>query len=113
MAGPRGTELVCGCCAGAILRAVEDLGVSGNEALRCLRSMAVSSILSRATTPLSPALYRAFDYLAAPNRLSKAAIQRVVRPTTSPYPHTLRTLRRPLSHAMPAYLRHRASRSAT
>lgn len=58
--------------------------MSGGDALRCLRSMALASLLSRASTPLNPSLYRALDYLAVPNRLSKAAIQRVVRATHQP-----------------------------
>jgi hypothetical protein len=60
-----------------MLALFDAVGVPGAEAVRLLRAMAAAIILSKASTPLQQQLYRAFDFLGFPAKLTRPAIQRV------------------------------------
>lgn len=60
------------------IRALFDaVGVPGPAAVRLLQAMAGAILLSKASTPLPPHLYPAFDLLGFPARLTRPAVQRV------------------------------------
>eukprot|EP00624_Nannochloropsis_granulata_P003275 evm.model.NODE_26679_length_19160_cov_44.213623.1 len=61
----------------SLLQSFADIGLSFGNATRILRAMAASIILSKASVPLALPLYRAFDFLGFPAKLTKTAIQRV------------------------------------
>ncbi|KAM3569453.1 hypothetical protein VYU27_008447 [Nannochloropsis oceanica] len=61
----------------SLLQSFTDIGLSVANATRILRAMAASIILSKASVPLALPLYRAFDFLGFPAKLTKTAIQRV------------------------------------
>ena len=60
-----------------LLQSFTDIGLSSADATRVLRAMAASILLSKASVPLALPLYRAFDFLGFPAKLTKTAIQRV------------------------------------
>ncbi len=60
-----------------VLALFDAVGVPAPEAVRLLRAMAAAISLSKASTPLQPQLYQAFDSLGFPAKLTRPAIQRV------------------------------------